>query len=102
MRALLLIAVLFASAAAAQLRTIPADAKRAEIRHVTENIVELNGQREQLSPGAQIRDESNRILVPSAVPAGAIVKYARDGVGVVHRVWILSPQEAEAEDPRAR
>jgi hypothetical protein len=102
MRALLLIIVFFASAAAAQLRTIPVDATRAEIRHVGENIVELNGEREQLSPGATIRDESNRIIVPSAVPAGALVKYARDGVGAVHRVWILSPQEAEADAQRPR
>jgi len=94
MRALLLIFALFAGTAAAQLRTIPRDAERAEIRHVQTNIVELNGRRAQLAPGAQIRDASNRILMPTALPAGALVKYRLDGAGQVREVWILTPQEA--------
>ena len=96
MRALLLILALFASAAAAQLRTIPADAQRAEMRHVQENVVELNGQRAQLAPGAQIRDASNRIIMPTALPAGALVKYRLDASGHVRQVWILTPKEAQA------
>ena len=39
MRALLLILALFAGAAAAQLRTIPPDAERAEMRHLEGGIV---------------------------------------------------------------
>ena len=95
MRALvfLLIASL-AVPAAAQLRTIPKDAQRAEIRHVQTNMVELNGQRALLAPGAQIRDTSNRIIVPTALPAGALVKFRLDGEGHVREVWILTPQEA--------
>ena len=93
MRALLLILALFASAAAAQLRTIPADAQRAEMRHVQENVVELNGQRAQLAPGAQIRDASNRIIVPTALPVGSLVKYRLDADGKVREVWILTPEE---------
>ena len=96
MRALLLILALFASAAAAQLRTIPADAQRAEMRHVQENVVELNGQRAQLAPGAQIRDASNRVIMPTALPSGSLVKYRLDASGHVRQVWILTPQEAAA------
>ena len=96
MRALLLIiAVLFASAAAAQLRTIPANAKRAEMSHVAENRVSVNGQPAQLSPGAQIRDPLNRIIMPATLPPGSPVRYQLDGAGLVHRVWILSPEEAD-------
>ena len=96
MRALLFVAAfLFASAAAAQLRTIPPGAKLASARHVSENIVELNGSEHHLSPGAQIRDAMNRIIVPAALPAGARVKYQLDAAGLVHRVWILTPQERE-------
>ena len=96
MRALPLILALFTSAAAAQLRTIPADAQRAEMRHVQENVVELNGQRAQLAPGAQIRDASNRVIMPTALPSGALVKYRLDASGHVREVWILTPQEAAA------
>jgi hypothetical protein len=95
MRALLVLFIaLLAVPAAAQLRTIPQDAQRAEIRHVQANIVELNGRQAQLTPGAQIRDASNRIIVPTALPAGALVKYRLDGAGGVRNVWILTPQEA--------
>ena len=96
MRALPFILALFIGAAAAQLRTIPADAQRAEMRHVQENVVELNGQRAQLAPGAQIRDASNRVIMPTALPSGALVKYRLDASGHVRQVWILTPQEAAA------
>ena len=98
MRALAFLMVLLCANAAAQLRTIPADAKPAQMRHVGQNVVEVDGKRAQLSAGAQIRDESNRIILPAALPAGARVKYALDASGHVHRVWILTPQEA-AEKP---
>ena len=95
MRALfVLLIALLAVPAAAQLRTIPQDAQRAEIRHVQASTIELNGRPAQLTPGAQIRDGSNRIIVPTALPAGALVKYRLDGAGRVRDVWILTPQEA--------
>jgi hypothetical protein len=91
-----LIALLFATAAAAQLRPIPAAAKRAQMSFVSENRVELNGQPAQLSPGAQIRDPLNRIIMPATLPPGSVVKYQLDAQGLVHRVWILSPEEADS------
>ena len=95
MRALvLLLTSLLAAAAAAQVRTIPQDAQRAQIRHVEANIVELNGVQAQLAPGAQIRDASNLIIIPTSVPAGALVKYRLDENGQVREVWILTPTEA--------
>jgi hypothetical protein len=90
----LLIALLFASAAAAQVRPIPADAQRAKMRHVESGVVELDGKRAQLAPGAQIRDESNRVIMPGALPPGSVVKYRRDAAGQVRDVWVLSTQEA--------
>ncbi len=84
----------------AQLRAIPQDAKRGEIRHLQEMDVAIDGKAVRLAAGAQIRDESNRIVLPAALPAGAKVKYTLDPAGQVHRIWILTPQEAAAPDPR--
>jgi hypothetical protein len=96
MRAIALIAAaLFAAAALAQVRTIPKDAKRAKMSHVQERIVELDGKREMLAPGARIRDAGNRIIVPSALPANSVVKYRRDANGALHEVWILTADEAK-------
>ena len=91
---LLAFAVLFTGSAAGQLRTIPADAERAQIRHVQENVIQLNGQLAQLAPGAQIRDASNRLIVPMALPADAIVKYRLDEKGQVREIWVLTEEEA--------
>jgi len=95
MRALfVLLLASLALPAVAQLRTIPQDARVAEIRHVQANIIELNGVQVPLAPGAQIRDTSNRIIMPVAVPAGALVKFRLNNNGQVRDVWILSREEA--------
>ncbi len=80
--------------ACAQTRSIPGDAKRGEIRHLQETIVAIDGLEQRLAPGAQIRDQANRLLVPAALPAGAQVKYLFDAEGFVRRVWVLTPEEA--------
>ena|SRR5689334_13368080 len=95
-----LVALALATAALAQLRTIPADAKRGQIRSTGQMGVEINGKQTQLSAGAQVRDASNMIIVPTAIPAGAKVKYLLDPQGQVFRVWILSPQEEAQRDAK--
>jgi hypothetical protein len=90
--ALLLLAAPFAGA---QVRSIPEDARVGEIRHLQEMVVEIDGTPQQLAPGAQIRDASNRIITPAAIPPGTRVKYLVDATGQVHRVWILTPEEAQ-------
>jgi hypothetical protein len=100
---ILLATVFFAFAAAAaqaQLRSIPAEAKRATLNHVQGMTVEMNGKRTELAAGAQIRDASNMIVLPTALPAGVLVKYMPDLHGQVWRIWILSPQEAAQPDPK--
>ncbi len=100
-RALIAIALLAGAATAlAQLRTIPPDAKRAQMTHVQEMIVEVNGRRARLAPGSQIRDANNLVVIPAALPAGSLVKYRADGEGMIKQVWILSPQEAAQPDAR--
>jgi len=92
--------LLFVASAAAQLRTIPSSAERGVMTHLSGMLVSLNGKRVQLAAGAQIRDTSNRIILPSGLPADARVKYTLDVQGQVHRVWILSPAEAAQPDPK--
>jgi len=88
------------NAAQAQLRTIPTVAKRATMSHVQGMTVEMDGKRMELAAGAQIRDAKNMIIVPSALPAGALVKVQSDMQGQPWRIWILSPQEAAQPDPK--
>ena len=99
----LLATVLFsftALTAQAQLRSIPADAKRATMSHVQGMTVEIDGRRTILAAGSQIRDANNMIVLPASLPAGVQVKYMPDMQGQVWRIWILSPQEAAQPDAK--
>jgi hypothetical protein len=92
---LLAVLLLAPCLAAAQVRSIPDSAKSGQIRHVEQMVVEIDGERQHLAPGAQIRDQDNRLLLPIAIPADARVKYLLDDDGMVRQVWILTPEEAQ-------
>jgi hypothetical protein len=99
-----LVAVAFAlgvsNPAVAQLRTIPKEAQRGEIRHLQSMVVEIDGKPQQLAPGAQIRDPDNRLVLPASLVEKSHVRYLVDGTGMVRRVWILSAREiAELPPP---
>jgi|SRR5688572_8850813 hypothetical protein len=92
--------ILLSTAAAAQqqfLRAIPADAKRGIMTHVHDTIVQIDGKNARLSQGAQIRGQMNSIVLPTALPPKSLVRFQLDQAGHVHRVWILTPQEAAAK-----
>jgi len=91
--ALLIVLMGLAMPAAAQLRTIPEDAKRGEMRYLQDMTVEVNGQRLPLAAGIQIRDTLNMIIVPGALPDNALVKYQLSDDGSVRQVWILTVEE---------
>ncbi|QJW83549.1 hypothetical protein HK414_03565 [Ramlibacter terrae] len=86
-----------ASAAFAQgmVREAPRDVKPAMMAvSTTPPIVAIDGVETRLSPGARIRD-TNNMLVLSGALAGKTVPtvYKRDSMGLVHEVWLLTPEE---------
>jgi len=88
-------AVGLVAAAHAQLRTIPQQAQRGELRHLREALVLVDGEPRRLAPGAQIRDRENRIVLPASLPPeGVRVAYLLDTRGELHRAWILTDEEA--------
>ena len=87
------------TAALAQLRAVPPQAQRATLWHLEGRLVQLDGAQVLLSPGAKIRDARNRLVRPGAIPPGSAVRFLPDKRGNVHRVWILSPQEAADTAP---
>ena len=111
LRILILAVGLGASLASmAQVRSIPVEAKRGLMTHIQGTVVNLrettffpiwsDGKTLQLSSGAQIRDASNLIIQPTQVPPRSLVKYTLDQGGFMHRVWILTQQEAAQPDKR--
>ncbi len=94
-------ALIVTGLATAQLRTIPEDAKRGQLRPGREMIVEIDGSAARLAPGAQIRSRDNRIVLPVALPPEPqLIKYQVDSAGMVKRVWILTDDEAAKPDKK--
>jgi len=84
----------------AQVRHLPDYAKRGNIVHIQDTMVEVDGKPMRLSAGAQIRSRDNLIIMPMSLPRGALVKYTFDRMGQIHRVWLLTPEEAAARDKK--
>ncbi len=99
---LLICALVLPLAAMAQVRRIPDYATRGSIVHIQGTMVEIDGQPMRLSAGAQARSRDNLIIVPTSLPRGALVKYTLDGSGQIHRIWVLTPEEAAAPDKKPR
>ncbi len=97
---LLVCALLLPAIGIAQVRRIPDFAKRGSIVRIQGSNVDIDGVQMRLSAGAQIRSRDNLIMVPTSVPPGALVKYVLDGSGQIHRVWVLTAEEAAAADKK--
>ncbi|MBE0626238.1 MAG: hypothetical protein IH606_15630 [Burkholderiales bacterium] len=100
--ALLICFIVIPATALGQVRQIPDAAKRGNIVHIQETIVEIDGERMRLSAGARIRSRDNLLIVPMSLPPGALVKYTLDNSGQIHRVWVLTAAEAAAPDKNQR
>ena len=109
MRKLLLLLTLtlgaaIASASYAQLRTIPANAKRATVgqQQFALPYVDLGAKKLKLAPGAVIYDRENRTIVHNALPPGADVVFTTDMQGDIARIYILNPYEQAQLSRRKR
>jgi hypothetical protein len=74
-------------------RSLPEDAKFAHFAVVQHPFVTVDRESLRLAPGAQIRDEANRIVLPTSLQGKYRVLYTIDNRGDIFRVWILSPDE---------
>ena len=77
------------------IRTAPPDVKPAVIAvSATPPDITLNGVPARLSPGSRIRDLNNMLVLSGALAGRSInTVYRKDAAGLVHEVWILTPEE---------
>jgi len=84
-----------------QLRTLPADAKRATLGQPQPlPYVVLDGKLARLAPGGVIYDRDNRFILQNALPAGAAVAYTINPTGDIARIYILTARERAAFKPK--
>ncbi|MGZ5195402.1 MAG: hypothetical protein ACXWJM_10415 [Ramlibacter sp.] len=87
---------LLAAVAHAQvpLRNVPKDVKHGHITISNPPQIDLDGKADRLSPGARIRNVNNLIVMSGTLIGKTVpVVYRREVSGMVHDVWILSPDE---------
>ena len=81
-------------------RLFPKGTVRGQMTFMRGQEVALNGVRERLSPGAQVRDERNSMPARGSLEGKTFtVNYLRDQSGVIRRVWLLSEGEAKRAMP---
>jgi hypothetical protein len=80
--------------AQAPLRDVPKDVKHGHIKVTSPPQVELDGKVDRLSPGARIRNVNNMIVMSGTLVGKTVpVLYRREAAGMLHDVWILTPDE---------
>ncbi len=75
-------------------RTIPEGTVAGSMVVSSPTSASVNGQPMVLSPGVQIRDPFNVMVLPGMIQQPVAVRYLTDPSGAIARVWILSAQEA--------
>ena len=99
---LLLLTFLAAANMAWAQRTLPANAKRAEIgAQQMLSMVMLNKEAHRLAPGGIIFDTANRRITHGQLRPGSEVLYELDRNGEILRIVVLTPEE-EARLDRAK
>ena len=79
---------------------IPEETRRGVIRHIKQMAVAVDGKVVQLAAGAQIRNQQNLIIVPTAIPPnGAWADYVLNQNGEIFRAWLLTPEELARPKP---
>ena len=81
-------------------RNFPANALRGSMQVIAPPVIQMNGQADQLSPGARIRGMNNMLLMSGAIIGQTLlVNYVRNPSGQVHEVWVLTDAEAAQKLP---
>src|SRR5690606_34838147 len=82
-------------------RRFPDNVKRGRMTTAPWPRIIIDGQPRQLSPGAQVRNRNNLIEMPDALRGADLpINYTETEQGEIHRVWILTPAEAEQPLPK--
>ncbi len=75
-------------------RSAPSDVVLGQMVVTTPPVLTMDGKPDRLSPGARIRDLNNMMVLSGSIVGQTFpVVYKRDPVGLVHEVWLLTPDE---------
>jgi len=75
-------------------REAPKDVVLGKMTVVAPPVISIDDKPDRLSPGSRIRDTRNMMVLSASLAGKTVpVVYRRDPVGLVHEVWLLTPDE---------
>ena len=78
-------------------RTLPPEARVGVMLPPPGNgTITIDGKTLQLSPVAQFRNQNNLIVMSMSIQQPSDVIYVNNSYGTVHRVWLISREEAQS------
>ena len=82
------------------IRAFPKDAKRGELVIISAPDIAIDSKPDRMSPGVRIRDARNSLVLSGTLTNQKwVVNYTRDNTGLVHHVWLLTPDEIKQKMP---
>jgi hypothetical protein len=81
-------------------RILPGETRKGIMTSSAFGHIVIDGTSMPLSPGVQIRNDLNMLVMPSMIQGPAPIRYQVDVTGFVFRVWILSATEASLPENR--
>ncbi len=87
--------VFFANQGYSQLhRNFPLESKYGKLSDFSFPEMIINGQNMVMGTGGQIRDTNNLLIFPNQLNQTGNIRYQQDSMGLVYRIWFLTPNEA--------
>ena len=75
-------------------RMAPKDVKHGQLVVTAPPDITMDGKPDRLSPGSRIRGTNFMLLMSGSIVGQSMpVVYKRDAAGMVHEVWVLTPEE---------
>ncbi|WP_152682853.1 hypothetical protein [Caenimonas sp. SL110] len=75
-------------------RSVPRDVVLGRMVITAPPEILLNGKPDRLSPGSRIRNVQNMMVLSGGIVNQDLpIVYKRDATGLVHEVWVLTPEE---------
>ena len=94
---LILLTCLVSQSHAQLVRNFPLDSKFGKLKSYAYPQFKIDKEKEVMimGVGGQIRDTNNLIIMPGALNQTGYIRYQTDSMGLVYRIWFLTPEEVK-------
>lgn len=83
-------------------RNFPLDSKFGMLKSYSYPQFKIEKEIMIMGVGGQIRDTDNRIIMPGMLNKTGYIRYQVDSMGLVYRIWFLTPEEITLAREEAR